>query len=571
VTVTQNPGVDLHYSASLVWDYFNNVHGWKGLDDNGGLQNGSAADGGSCILLGGNWLLSNNAAWSGSNLRFGNGGASYNPFTKMDIVGHEWTHAITESTANLTYAGESGALNESISDVFGELVEGYSTGSYDWLVAELLVVSDTGPLRNMLNPAAEGQPDHYTERDVNGDVHINSGIPNRAFTLLANGSLHSDGGTMTGIGVGPARDIWWLALTDGQYLLSGSSFADARRATLAAAEQLYGNPSDEYTGVGNAWDLVGVWEVPGDITTYVSTSAGLDNPSGITVDSSGNLYIADMNHHKVVKVTIAGTVSTFAGTGTSGYSGDGGQATSATLSYPKCTAIDGNLLYISDMGNNVIRKVGISSGSISTFAGTGTAGTSGDGGYASSATLDHPNQIVFDPDADNLYVVDSWSNRIRRIDMSDDKIYAFAGTGTAGFSGDGSAATLAKLDSPLGVVATGTDVYFADTGNGRIRKVDSSSNISTFSSGLNTPYQLALSEADGLLYVPDYFNNRVYQIELSSGTRTTFAGTGSAGYSGDHGAATSATFRYPVAVAVDETGNVYIADSDNDVIRKVFH
>ena len=214
-----------------------------------------------------------------------------------------------------------------------------------------------------------------------------------------------------------------------------------------------------------------------------ATSAGLVAPGEVKADSAGNLYITDYNGCRIRKVAAGtGIITTVAGNGTAGYSGDGGPATSAALQYPGGVAIDsaGNL-YITDQRNNRIRKVSASTGIITTVAGNGTQGYSGDGGPATSAKLYYPGTIAIDS-ADNLYFSDQFNNRIRKVDAGTGVITTLAGTGPAGYSGDGGAATHAELGGALGISLDGAgNLYIADYGNNRIRKVDISQSALTLS------------------------------------------------------------------------------------------
>ena len=169
----------------------------------------------------------------------------------------------------------------------------------------------------------------------------------------------------------------------------------------------------------------------------------------------------------------------------------------------------------------------------------------------------------------NVYIADIYNNRIRKVSASDGKISTLAGTGSTGYSGDGGAATSAKLYYPYGVALDSSgNVYIADTENNRIRKVSASdSKISTIATGLNVPHGLA-SDSYGNVYIADSENNRIQMIDVN-GVVSTIAGTGSRGYSGDGGAATSAQLKAPRGVALDSSGNVYIGDYWNDRIRKL--
>ncbi|MGP8217623.1 MAG: T9SS type A sorting domain-containing protein [Bacteroidia bacterium] len=201
-----------------------------------------------------------------------------------------------------------------------------------------------------------------------------------------------------------------------------------------------------------------------------ATAAEIDRPHDIAIDASGDLYIVDVNNSCIRKVNTSGIISTFAGNGIGGYSGDGGQATAAELDVPLSVALDasGNL-YITDKFNNAIRKVN-TSGVISTFAGNGTAGYNGDGIQATSAEINAPWGIALDA-AGNVYIGDDLNNRIRKINTSG-TITTIAGNGTPGYSGDGGVATVAKIDNPLGVAVDASgSVYIGDYSNFRVRKV----------------------------------------------------------------------------------------------------
>jgi bacillolysin len=279
-TTAQRAGVDAHYGAAKVYDYFLNVHGRNGIDGAGGPRtivsiNGSTALISSNVHFGSRF---NNAFWTDSKnqMYYGDGdGSQFASLVSLDICGHEMTHGITSRTAGLTYSGESGALNESWSDVFGAMVELYAEGvetTNTWRIGEDVYTPATAgdALRYMDTPhsavnygyTANDDPDYYSERYTgtgdSGGVHINSGIPNHVFYLVAKGGAHAHiaGPIVTGIGANAAARIWYKALTT--YMTSSTNFAGARAATLNAATSLYGAGSVEYNAVADAWTACGV-------------------------------------------------------------------------------------------------------------------------------------------------------------------------------------------------------------------------------------------------------------------------------------------------------------------------
>jgi len=301
----------------------------------------------------------------------------------------------------------------------------------------------------------------------------------------------------------------------------------------------------------------------------------LNNPYGVAVDPAGNLYVADTFNNRVRKVSNR-VITTVAGDGTVGFSGDNGPATSAQLANPWSVAVDsaGNL-YIADYGNNRIRKV--SNGMIATVAGNGTRGSLGDNGPATSAQFYGPAGLAVDS-LGNLYIADYGNNRIRKV--SNGVIATVAGGGAS--LGDNGPATSAQLALPYGIaVDSGGNLYVADWGNNRIRKV-SNGVITTVAgngtrgfsgdNGLATAAQLAnpqgiAVDSAGNLYIADFGNASIRKV--SNGIITTVAGNGTPGFSGDNGPATSAQLYLPYGIAVDSAGNLYIGDSGNNRIRKV--
>jgi trimeric autotransporter adhesin len=334
----------------------------------------------------------------------------------------------------------------------------------------------------------------------------------------------------------------------------------------------------------------------------LATAALLNLPEALAFDSSNNLYIADANDNRIRRVdAVTGIITTYAGTlQTNGNSeenfclnpntacGDGGPATSAFLNFPEGIAFDsaGNL-YIGDTFDNRVRVVS-PSGTITAFAGNGGSCLSsvrpcGDGAAAANAQLHRP-QGVFADGAGNVYIADTLDHRIRFVDAPTKTIITVVGTGAQGFAGDGSSGTKALLNSPVSVTVDSIgSILIADTGNQRIRSV-AVGTISTIAGGGNggdggsataatlaQPYGVT-EDAAGNLYIVDQFNNRVRKVTNPTGsnpTITTVAGNGNLGYGGDGGSALNATLNQPSNAVIDSAGNLYIADTQNFVIRRV--
>ena len=328
-----------------------------------------------------------------------------------------------------------------------------------------------------------------------------------------------------------------------------------------------------------------------------ATSAQLSAAAGVAADAAANIYISDSLNYAIRKVAAAtATITTVAGNGLPGYTGDGGPATSARIAVPFGAAVDGaGNIYFSD--SNVVRKVTAATGFIMVVAGNGTTGNSGDGGPATSAQLSNPTSVAVDGSG-NLYIADSFTNVVRKVTAATGLIATVAGNGTLGSSGDGGLATSAQIQ-PTGIAVDGSgNLYIADLNHGIVRKVTASSGIITTVAGNGTlaasgdggpaigaglaPHALA-ADGSGNLYIADFytvtnpcgrycdgtvmFNDRIRMVSAATGLITTIAGTGTPGYSGDGGLATSAQLNGPLGVAVDAAGNVYVADNGNNAIR----
>ena len=317
-----------------------------------------------------------------------------------------------------------------------------------------------------------------------------------------------------------------------------------------------------------------------------ATDAELNFPSNVAVDAAGDLFIADANNNVIREVLAStGGIKTVAGNGTAGYSGDGGAATAAELHGPFGLTLDAaGDLFIADSDNNVVREVLASTGDITTVAGNGTAGYSGDGGAATAAELNLPLNLALDT-AGNLFILDADNNAVREVVAATGEITTVAGDGTAGYSGDGGLATAAELSTPFGLALDASgNLFIGDSGNNVVREVVKATGVirtvagdgtagysgdggPAISAELNDPGGLAL-DAAGDLFVTDERNNVVREVVKATGDMITVAGTGVAGYGGDNGAATAATLDHPTRVTVDPAGDLFVADSFNNVIRE---
>lgn len=408
--------------------------------------------------------------------------------------------------------------------------------------------------------------------DAGGNYYVNSNGAGSVLKVSTSGIVTTVGG---GNGTTPIVD--GASATSGTFInLSGlvldaagniyitelSSSRVRKISTLGIVTTIAGNGTQGFSGDGGA-----------------ATAAELKFPLGLAIDGTGNIYIADLLNNRVRKVTPGGIITTVAGNGTAGFSGDGGAATSATLNQPIGVAVDasGNL-YIADEQNSRIRKV-TPGGIISTVAGNGTPGFSGDGGPATSAMIGSPSSVSVDPSG-NLFITSNQDNRIRKV-SSGGTITTLAGNGIAGFSGDGGAATSAQLNAPWSTALDAAgNVYVADESNFRIREINTSGTITTAAGngssviGDNGPAtsavlyspQAVFVDHPGNVYFPD--KNRVMQVD-PSGNLSTIAGNGIAATQGDGGLATRAEINNPFGVYKDATGNIYIGCAGDFTIRKV--
>jgi hypothetical protein len=370
-------------------------------------------------------------------------------------------------------------------------------------------------------------PVNITQSAASGTIQVlTQGVPNLDFQATGSGTC----------GTGPytANTLCKVAVTftpkypglrSGAVVITAGNVVVGRTMLTATAT---GGLSVLVPGLIQTVAGDGQWLFTGDNALATQTPFYL--PGGVVADAAGNLYISDTNNQRIRRVDAGtGLVTTVGGNGNPGYSGDGGPATAAQLSSPANLAIDGaGDLYFADTGNHAIRRIDAVTGIITTVVGTpGVQGYAGDGGLATSAKLSLPEGLAFDAGY-ALYIADTGNNVVRRVDATTGIITTVAGTGVIGYLGDGGAATSARLNEPWNITVA----------------------------------------ADGSLYIADSSNNAIRRV--SAGTITTIAGNGTAGYAGDDGPASAAVLNAPTALAFDPAGDLYIADSANNRVRKIY-
>jgi len=447
----------------------------------------------------------------------------------------------TVSPTTLTPSSPGGAFNLS--------VQTSAPGCY-WAVQNLpswITVNGSnigsGAATVSLTIAANAAGSRTTAISIAGvQVQVNQGAPPCSYSLSVGGEAFPVAGGSGSVGVTAQAWCAWTAtspassvtITSGASGLGNGTVAfkvsanigtSARTVTLSVAGMPFAVAQSAGVTLTQGFNIktfagTGTPGFTGD--GGAATSAEINDPIAMVADSAGNIYIADKNNHLVRKVS-KGNITTVAGSGVQGYAGDGGPAISAQLSWPSGLALDaqGNL-YIGDAGNNVVRKV--SNGIITTVAGNGTYGYTGDGGAATSAEMNYPTGVAVDSSG-ALYIADSDNNVVRKV--VNGIITTAVGTGTEGYIGDGGAATSAELAYPQGLAV----------------------------------------DAQGNLYISDSLNYAVRWV--NNGVINTLAGNGTLGYQGDGGPGTSAELNIPVGIALDVLGNLYIADSGNNRVRVV--
>ncbi|HEY3238593.1 MAG TPA: hypothetical protein VGL92_03430, partial [Acidimicrobiia bacterium] len=302
------------------------------------------------------------------------------------------------------------------------------------------------------------------------------------------------------------------------------------------------------------------------------------------VDSKGDVYFTDTDNNMIRRIDAGGHVTNIAGNGIAGYGGDGGPATQASIWRPHGVAVDNQgHVFIADSPNHRIRRVDLATGIITTVAGTGQSGYSGDNGPATAARLDRPRFLIVAPDG-SLIIADTEGRRVRKVSPSG-IITTIAGTGVAGYSGDGGQATFAQLDDPRGLALDGAGNLYVSNAEGTpvpsVRKISPSGVITTVAGGnpagysgdggpataarLNEPRSIAVRGSS--LYIADSINNRIRRVNLSTGIITTVAGTGRSGFGGDGGPATAARLAEPRGLALTLSGDIVILDTNNNRVR----
>ncbi|HUA63908.1 MAG TPA: hypothetical protein VML19_34490 [Verrucomicrobiae bacterium] len=429
---------------------------------------------------------------------------------------------------------------------------------------------DNGPATSagLIEPyaiAIDGSNNVYIAEREDGRIRVVASKTGNIYTAVGNGTLgfSGDGSSAnnaelnvpSGVAVDSGGAVY-IADSGNNRIRKSTSNTNGTISTIA------GNGGMSYSGDGGA-----------------ATKAQLYASQGVAVDASNNFYIADTGNHVVRKVTAAGTIATIAGNGTAGFGGDNGTGTSAQLNAPQGVVVDaaGNI-YLADTGNSRVRKI-TPAGTISTYAGSGTAGFGGDGGAATSAQLNLPIGLALDSGG-NLYIADYGNNVVRKV-TSGGTISTVAGNGVQGYSGDGGQATKAAMNGPQAVaVDKAGNLYIADSQNSRIRVVTPAGTIATVAGtgiagytgdgGLATSAQIVnpsgmVVDSAGSIYISD--SAAVIRKIYLNGPIFTIAGKGTLGYSGDGGLANSAQLASPTGLALDASGNVYVADTANSAIR----
>ncbi|HWC96885.1 MAG TPA: hypothetical protein VG456_09055, partial [Candidatus Sulfopaludibacter sp.] len=460
--------------------------------------------------------------------------------------------SIVFDSAGVMYIGEYGRVRRVGTDQIVSTVTGLGTSVIDGPATQSAVGTTIGLAMDSTNNLYIADADNNVVREVTGlNIKTIAGKGTFGYTGDGGAALAAQLYYPTGIVIDSKSNLYIADQDNARIRLVNNALVIS---TFAGANHFAGDN-------GNA------------------LSALLNLPSHSLMDASGNLFISDTVNNRVRKVNAAGTITTVAGTGVCAYSGDNGSAASAALCLPGQLALDSaGRLYIADSGNSVVRRIE-TNGNITTFAGTGAYGDTGDGAAASAAQFRSPVGLAFDA-AGTLYVADQYAHRVRKIG-ADGKVNSFAGT-LEGFAGDGGLATAARLDTPNQLAVSGTDVFIADWYNYRVRKVNGAGLISTVAGisvccgASNAPANGTyigrpsglVADSAGNVYVSELDYNLVSKVTPDNKI-STFVGTGNYGFSGDGGLAHAATVIAPAGLSMDSSGDMYLADRYNNRIRKL--
>jgi uncharacterized protein (TIGR03437 family) len=517
---------------------------------------------------------------SGSNLYFSAGNSVY----KLDSTGNI---TLIAGNSRAGFSGDGGPAINAMLNLPDGMAFDKAGNLYiaDTLNNRVRIVDPTGVIHTFAGNGGTGVPGFWGDggaatdalihspvavaTDPNGNVYIVCSADNTIRKVDPNGIIsifagegyrgfYGDVGSVAGqtgqaniAGITAPQDMW--VNTDGTVLIADTGNAAIRKVATDGT-------ITTISGTGNTAAVA-----QGD---DIATKLAMISPYGVTVDSSGIIYIAEYGTNRIRKIDSTGKITTAIGDGNQGFAGDGGPANKVEMSGPTAVAVDGaGNVYFADSRNNRIRK--LSGGNVTTIIGNGIVSYSGDGGPATKAQLNTPQGVAVDA-AGNIYISDTNNNVVRKV-ATNGTITNFAGNASAGSNGDGAAATAAQLNLPEGLALDGSgNLFIADALNGKVRKVASNGTISTFgsSAGFVSPFGVA-TDPSGNVYVADFGGNRVRKISADGSTVTTIAGNGIAGYSGDGGDPATAMLSGPKGVAIDSVGNVYIADSANDRVRKV--
>ena len=468
----------------------------------------------------------------------------------------------------------------------------------------LLTAAGVGRVTIRNGPAAASGPQPFTITEIapasTTTVVTSIANPSQAVNLLLTATVTPSAATGTVQFFDSGTSLGTAALTNGVATLYGAALSVAVHSITATygGDSFYvGSTSAPYfqTVTPNAPNLVITTVAGNGISGYTgdggpATSAELWIPQDVAVDSHGNFYIGDVENAVVRKVAAGtGIITTYAGTGVAGYLFDGVPANSAPLCNPEGLAFDSSdNLYIADICVGRVRKVAADTGIITTVAGNGTFlpfAQDGDMGLATNASVD-PGGVAVDGSG-NLYIADLLHNTIRKVTADTGVITTVAGNGTAGYNGDGGLATNAEVNSAYRVAVDGFgNLFIADYGNYVIRKVATGTGVITTVAGtgtigyngdgiLATTAQLSNAfgvavDTGGNLFIADTSNNRIRKIPAGTAVITTYAGIGNPGFGGDGGAPGEAQLFNPLSLTIDSSGSVYFVDGGNDRIRKLF-